>query len=347
MEQALEKIENTWKTLEFFFIQHKDTDIQMIKLSEEDVETLEDHQVQVQNMMGSRYLSTFEAQVTGWQRKLSSVADVVAIMTEIQRTWAYLETLFIGSEEVRKELPEDAERFAGIDVDVKQVLKDMYATKNAVSACSSEGLFPKLESTQSKLEMCEKSLANYLEQKRRIFPRFYFVSTTDLLDILSNGNDPSKVNFHMSKIIAAIETLNLESGITSSERPSATGFDSCVGVEHIDLSKPLKIEGRVENYLQTIIDHVIISLRDILVKSIEAFSTTPTEVWVKKEPNQIILTTSLVFFTKKMEETFVDIKNGNAKAMEGMLQFKINALTELIDLGDATFPTIILLARPS
>jgi dynein heavy chain len=30
-------------------------------------------------------------------------------MAEIQRTWAYLETLFIGSEEVKKELPEDAQ----------------------------------------------------------------------------------------------------------------------------------------------------------------------------------------------------------------------------------------------
>jgi dynein heavy chain len=35
--------------------------------------------------------------VTGWQTKLSGVSDVVTIMNEIQRTWAYLETLFIGS----------------------------------------------------------------------------------------------------------------------------------------------------------------------------------------------------------------------------------------------------------
>jgi dynein heavy chain len=32
-----------------------------------------------------------------------------------------------------------------------------------------------------------------MESKRRAFPRFYFVSTADLLDILSNGNNPHKV----------------------------------------------------------------------------------------------------------------------------------------------------------
>ena len=193
MEQALEKIEIIWKSLEFQFVQHKQTDIQMIKLSEEDFETLEDHQVQVQNMMGSRYLSTFEKQVTSWQKNLSSVADVVQIMAEIQRTWAYLETLFIGSDEVKKELPEDAVRFAKIDVDVKEILADIYSIKNSVKACEKEGLYKQLERMQSDLQMCEKSLANYLEQKRIIFPRFYFVSTSDLLDILSNGNDPVKV----------------------------------------------------------------------------------------------------------------------------------------------------------
>lgn len=42
-------------------------------------------------------------------------------------------------------------------------------------------------------QVCEKALADYMESKRRAFPRFYFVSTADLLDILSNGNSPHKV----------------------------------------------------------------------------------------------------------------------------------------------------------
>ena len=57
-----------------------------------------------------------------------SPSDVFTILQEIQRTWSYLEPLFIGSEEVKKELPEDAKRFEGIDTDVKGLLKSVSRT---------------------------------------------------------------------------------------------------------------------------------------------------------------------------------------------------------------------------
>ena len=49
------------------------------------------------------------------------------------------------------------------------------------------------ESDPCRLALCEKALAEYLETKRLAFPRFYFVSSADLLDILSKGNQPVEV----------------------------------------------------------------------------------------------------------------------------------------------------------
>lgn len=57
------------------------------------------------------------------------------------------------------------------------------------------GLADKLERIQSQLALCEKALAEYLETKRLAFPRFYFASSNDLLDILSNGNQVNPLSF--------------------------------------------------------------------------------------------------------------------------------------------------------
>ena len=121
MENALQKLDETWSKVEFDLIQHKDTEIYTVKMTEEDFEVLEDNQVLVQGMMANRYMNTFKEPILSWNKKLMNTADVNQILQEIQRTWAYLESLFIHSEEVKKELPEAAAKFAQIDKDVKQV----------------------------------------------------------------------------------------------------------------------------------------------------------------------------------------------------------------------------------
>ena len=87
--------------------------------------------------------------------------------------------------------------------------------------------------------MCEKALNEFLDSKRRAFPRFYFVSVNDLLDILSNGNSPAKINRHMSKIFQAIEKLTLKEGTTR-----AHGVVCRVGNSQVRQGTQTRGEGR-------------------------------------------------------------------------------------------------------
>ena len=77
-----------------------------------------------------------------------------------------------------------AKRFAGIDAQVRSILKKCHEIKNVRKACTQSGLLAKLEALQLDQEICKKSLADFLDGKRRLFPRFYFTSEADLLDIL-------------------------------------------------------------------------------------------------------------------------------------------------------------------
>lgn len=47
-------------------------------------------------------------------------------------------------------------------------------------------------------------LEAYLEGKRKLFPRFYFVSNPALLKILSQGSDPQTIQEDFEKLFDAI-----------------------------------------------------------------------------------------------------------------------------------------------
>lgn len=113
---------------------------------------------------------------------------------------------------------------------MKDIMAQGCEIKNALKFCTIPDLLKKLEAIQQQLKVCEKALNEFLNSKRVSFPRFYFCSVADLLDILSNGNNPKKINKHMSKIFQAIDNLTLED---HGERPRATKMVSCVGVEEV------------------------------------------------------------------------------------------------------------------
>jgi dynein heavy chain, axonemal len=90
------------------------------------------------------------------------------------------------------------------------VAAELAANRNVLVSTSAPKLYERLEKIQNGLAECEQALSEYLECKRLAFPRFYFVSNTDLLDILSNGNNPEKVSRHLVKLFDSLASLTFQ-----------------------------------------------------------------------------------------------------------------------------------------
>lgn len=72
-------------------------------------------------------------------------------------------------------------------------MTEVVQNSNVVEVTNEPGFLENLETLQQRLSVCEKALAEYLETKRLTFPRFYFVSASDLLEIVSKGTQPKQV----------------------------------------------------------------------------------------------------------------------------------------------------------
>jgi len=335
METNLRKLDETWAAADLEFTPFKDSGVDLARMKDEDFELLEEHQVLVQGMMANRYMATFKESILGWNAKLMAVYDVNAILAEIQRSWSHLESLFIHSEEVKKELPDTTKRFAGIDVGVRKILKTMLQMRNAVAFCTRDGLMAELESLQSELELCDKALSDYMESKRRAFPRFYFVSRNDLLDILSNGNNPVKVMKHMSKCFQAIAKLILDNDDPAQgakRRPEGQGIVSCVGTETLQWTSPLKLNGKVEEYMTDIIAKMRSELRETLALSVKDYPARQRHEWLLDWPSQLILVVSQIFWCQETEEALAAVNRGDARALSTYNQKQTEQLNKLIEV---------------
>ncbi|WAR03796.1 DYHC-like protein [Mya arenaria] len=329
MEKVLKELDVTWAQMEFEHDPHPRTGITMLKTSEELIETLEDNQVQLQNMLTSKYIAHFLQEVSGWQKKLSTADQVIGIWMEVQRTWSHLESIFIGSEDIRNQLPEDSKRFDGIDTDFKELVKDVEKTKNCVEATNIPNLFDKLEGLQGNLTLCEKALAEYLETKRLAFPRFYFVSSADLLDILSNGNNPTVVAKHLTKLFDSMAKLKFQQDDKGNNTKVALGMFSKDG-EYVDLDKECDLGGQVEVWLMRLLESHCATVRYQMTEAVKSYEEKPRDQWLFDFPAQVALCGTQIWWTTEVNFAFSRLEEGYENALKDYNKKQITQLNALI-----------------
>ncbi|CAM4557085.1 unnamed protein product [Lepidochelys kempii] len=331
MEKVLKELKSTWSSMEFQYELHPRTNIPLLKSNEELIETLEDNQVQLQNLMTSKYIAFFLEEVSGWQKKLSTADTVISIWFEVQRTWSHLESIFIGSEDIRAQLPEDSKRFEGIDVDFKELAYDAEKTPNVVEATNKPGLYEQLEDIQSRLALCEKALAEYLDTKRLAFPRFYFISSADLLDILSNGTNPQLVQRHLSKLFDNMAKMKFQ--VDSEQKPTKTGLGMySKEEEYVSFSEPCDCSGQVEIWLNHVLDSMRATVRHEMTEGVTAYEEKPREQWLFDYPTQVALTCTQIWWTTEVGIAFTRLEEGYENAMKEYYKKQVTQLNTLITM---------------
>jgi dynein heavy chain 2, cytosolic len=84
----------------------------------------------------------------------------------------------------------------------------LQGNSKVIAFCDISGLPEKLPTMVAALEACQRALAEFLEEKRSLFPRFYFLGDDDLLEILGQAQNRAVIQSHLKKLFAGIHTAS-------------------------------------------------------------------------------------------------------------------------------------------
>lgn len=303
--------EAIWKDQELHFSEFKHRGPIILKGDDTSAirEALEESSLAVNSMLSSRYCAFMRENIQGFLQKLVKVSETIGLWTEVQFTWQYLEAVFAGGD-IMKQLPQEAKRFAMIDKQWTKIMNKANETPNVIDFCYENELLQTLPNLKEQLDECQRKLSLYLEQKRNLFPRFYFVSDTVLLEILSQASDPQSIQPHLSSLFDGIASVTFER-----VKPKEAGAQPYFQITEITsgegqtvpMREPMPCVGNVEDWLNRLCNGMTDTVREVVKGSVTELGTMLANTnylgtIIERYPAQVSLLMLQLFWTADVTE---------------------------------------------
>ena len=331
IEKKLAAIRATWSKMPVSF-DTSNPDCPLLGELGEVIEKLDSDSLEMMGMTSQgRFIEFCKPVVDEWSGKLRAIDGALGVWTKVQANWCRLEPIFMQSADIRSQLPEDSKRFEQMDAAWKELMMDASNSSLIVEICCAEGREAALQAISEGIDTCEKALNEYLEQKKKAFPRFYFVANQALLDILSNGAKPLKVAEYLGDIFDGVKTLDF------SKAPD-TGRIACGHIskdtESVAWAEDMHIDGAVEAYLLQLEGHLRLQLRIELEQARATADNweldNPREFWLEAYCAQLALVGTQIMWTEETNRVFEEIESGSETAMRDYKRVNDERIEKLI-----------------
>lgn len=171
------------------------------------------------------------------------------------------------------------------------------------------------------LESIACGVNSYLEEKRLYFPRFFFLSNDEMMEILSETRDPLRTQPHLHKLFQGIHalTFNEQSDILSMIS------NETEEIPFLQQISTAKANGCVEKWLLLVEDAMVASVQNENANSFFDYEATPQISWLKKWPQMSVLCLSQIYWASDVESYL------QSKSLNGLIHLQETIQDQIIE----------------
>jgi dynein heavy chain len=328
--QGLDNMMNEWAGVTFTCVPYKTTGTFVMRATDDVAGLLDDHIVKTQTMMGSPFIKPIQAKCKEWEKRLVTLQLTLEEWILCQRTWMYLEPIF-GSEDIMRQMPAEGRRFASVDGMWRKTMQETFDQPQVLEVAKRDNLLEKFKSANKLLDQIQKGLNDYLEIKRLAFPRFYFLSNDELLEILSQTKDPTAVQQHLNKCFEGINRVKFRYEASGNKEERQIVAMESAEMEVVEIMDPVDPDrgankGNVESWLLELQLAMRLTIKDVIKRSMVSYEKVKRKNWVLSWPGMVVICVGSFYWTIGAEKAM-------AKAgLRGLQEFELELNGQLQDL---------------
>lgn len=336
LEDSLKKIDTVWKSQELVVATHRDVrDVYVLAGVDELQAVLDDSNITITTIAASRHIGQLKPRVDEWVRQLDLFGRTLEEWLACQQSWIYLEAIF-SAPDIQRQLPHETKMFTVVDKNWKEIMRNVAKYPLALPAMTQNGYIDVMKKNNSMLEQITRCLEAYLEVKRVAFPRFYFLSNDELLEILAQTKNPHAVQPHLRKCFDAVARIEfgMRDGEKKGEKVLTNEILKMVSPEgeKVEFNRGLKARGSVEDWLGKVEEAMFTALKRRMKYAYQVVKAMDRIPWLSDLPSQVVLTVSQQQWADEVHQ-ILDSSEDSSEVVKQMIEFEKKSMTDLSTLA--------------
>ncbi|XP_030749856.1 dynein heavy chain 12, axonemal-like [Sitophilus oryzae] len=336
----LNNLKADWNNVKFVTSKYKNKLLILDHL--QDVRTIiDDHMIKVLKMRSSVFVKAHATEVTDFYDVLLNVETVFDNWDVIQQDYLKLLPIFSISD-VNQLVPKEKNLFEKCSAIFNSYIQKILKNPIIINLISQTQMVKDLNNCLNKMEQVKHGVNTYLEVTRQHFPRLYFLSNSELVELISKNGDFTEKDF-LIKLFPGIEKVKYNSD------KEICGVVSPLGEElNIRNSFNPVLEDGLHKILKKLEEETKKTLQHLTAECCKVFKKTKIKDLVMKYPQQSVQLAAQVFWTDQVENALKLPHNIKLllykKRLEGYIDEKVNIIksTNLSNMERTIFKNLLL-----